>query len=139
MSLVVDGDGIIRDAAFAADGLSQEAGETWLGRRWIDTVTVESRPKVLSLIEDAAPGTVTRWRQVNHPSAQGGADVPIRYAALRIPDDDRIIVIGRDLGRSRPCSSAWPNRSRRWSATMPACAAPRRATGCCSSSPASRS
>lgn len=97
VSLVVDGDGVIRDAAFGADGLSEEAGETWLGRRWIDTVTVESRPKVLSLLEDAGPGAVTRWRQVNHPSAQGGADVPIRYAALRIPDDDRIIVIGRDL------------------------------------------
>lgn len=97
VSLVVDGDGVIRDAAFGADGLSEEAGETWLGRRWIDTVTVESRPKVLRLIEDAEPGAVTRWRQVNHPSAQGGADVPIRYAALRVPDDDRIIVIGRDL------------------------------------------
>ncbi|MGX7706823.1 transcriptional regulator PpsR [Methylobacterium sp. Gmos1] len=97
VSLVVDGDGVIRDAAFAADDLSEETGDRWLGRRWIDTVTVESRPKVLSLIEDAAPGAVTRWRQVNHPSAQGGADVPIRYAALRVPDDDRIIVIGRDL------------------------------------------
>ncbi|MCF4126287.1 transcriptional regulator PpsR [Methylobacterium sp. SyP6R] len=97
VSLVVDGEGIIRDAAFAADGLSEEAGDRWLGRRWVDTVTVESRPKILSLIEDAAPGTVTRWRQVNHPSAQGGVDVPIRYAALRVPDDDRIIVIGRDL------------------------------------------
>ncbi len=97
VSLVVDGDGVIRDAAFGADGLSEEAGETWLGRRWIDTVTVESRPKILRLIEDAEPGAVTRWRQVNHPSVQGGADVPIRYAALRVPDDDRIIVIGRDL------------------------------------------
>ncbi|RVU20745.1 transcriptional regulator PpsR [Methylobacterium oryzihabitans] len=97
VSLVVDGEGVIRDAAFGADGLSEEAGETWLGRRWIDTVTVESRPKVASLLEDAGLGAVTRWRQVNHPSAQGGADVPIRYAALRIPDDDRIIVIGRDL------------------------------------------
>jgi transcriptional regulator PpsR len=97
VSLVVDGEGVIRDAAFGADGLSEEAGDRWLGRRWIDTVTVESRPKVLSLIEDAAPDAVTRWRQVNHPSAQGGVDVPIRYAALRVPDDDRIIVIGRDL------------------------------------------
>ncbi|MEH3148723.1 MAG: transcriptional regulator PpsR [Methylobacterium frigidaeris] len=97
VSLVIDGDGVIRDATFKADGLSEEAGVPWLGRRWIDTVTVESRPKIVSLLEDAGLGAVTRWRQVNHPSARGGADVPIRYAALRIPDDDRTIVIGRDL------------------------------------------
>ncbi|MFE1598878.1 transcriptional regulator PpsR [Methylobacterium sp. ID0610] len=97
VSLVVDGDGVIRDAAFGAEGLAAEAGERWLGRPWIDTVTVESRPKIASLLEDATPGAVTRWRQVNHPSANGGADVPIRYSALRIPDDGRIIVIGRDL------------------------------------------
>jgi transcriptional regulator PpsR len=97
VSLVVDDDGVIRDATFGADGLSEEAGDRWLGRRWIDTVTVESRPKIASLLKDAEPGEVTRWRQVNHPSANGGADVPIRYSAMRLPDDGRIIVIGRDL------------------------------------------
>ncbi|WP_018260066.1 transcriptional regulator PpsR [Methylobacterium sp. WSM2598] len=97
VSLIVDPDGVIRDATFGADGLAEEAGESWLGRRWIDTVTAESRAKIASLLEDAGPGTVTRWRQVNHPSRSGGADVPIRYSALRIPGDGRIIAIGRDL------------------------------------------
>ncbi|MGY2047834.1 transcriptional regulator PpsR [Methylobacterium sp. JK268] len=97
VSLVVDGGGVIRDATFGAEGLSEEAGEDWLGRRWIDTVTVESRPKIASILKDAEPGAVTRWRQVNHPSASGGADVPIRYSALRVPDGGEIIVVGRDL------------------------------------------
>ncbi|RZK96521.1 MAG: transcriptional regulator PpsR, partial [Methylobacterium sp.] len=68
LSLVVDADGIIRDAAFAAPDLAGQGCDTWLGRRWIDTVTVESRPKIDALLRDAAPDGVTRWRQVNHPS-----------------------------------------------------------------------
>ena len=104
VSLVVDGDGVIRDAAFGADGLSEEAGETWLGRRWIDTVTVESRPKVLRLIEDAEPGAVTRWRQVNHPVA-GAQDLPLSYSVVPVrrkgqSADSAIthsLAFGRDL------------------------------------------
>lgn len=70
--------------------------ETWLGKPWIDTVTVESRPKIDALLRDAAPGTMTRWRQVNHPSPTG-TDLPIRYATLRPQKDGPIIVVGQDL------------------------------------------
>ncbi|GJD51632.1 hypothetical protein OPKNFCMD_4387 [Methylobacterium crusticola] len=96
LSLVVDHDGVIRDATFGSDDLADEGVGRWLGRRWIDTVTVESRPKIADLLQDAAPGAVTRWRQVNHPSASG-IDVPIRYSALRLPGNGPIIAIGRDL------------------------------------------
>lgn len=70
--------------------------ESWLGKPWIDTVTVESRPKIDALLRDAAPGTMTRWRQVNHPSPTG-TDLPIRYATLRPQKDGPIIVVGQDL------------------------------------------
>ncbi|MCJ2105469.1 transcriptional regulator PpsR [Methylobacterium sp. E-041] len=96
LSLVVDADGIIRDAAFAAPDLAGQGCDTWLGRRWIDTVTVESRPKIDALLRDAAPDGVTRWRQVNHPSVSGD-DLPIRYAAMRFGTDGSIIAIGRNL------------------------------------------
>ncbi|MBY0295826.1 MAG: transcriptional regulator PpsR [Methylobacterium sp.] len=96
LSLVVDRDGVIRDATFGADGLADDGAARWLGRRWIDTVTVESRPKIAELLDDAAPGTVTRWRQVNHPSVSG-IDLPIRYSTLRLPREGQILAIGRDL------------------------------------------
>jgi transcriptional regulator PpsR len=96
LSLVVDGDGIIRDATFGSSDLKGEGCETWLGRPWIDTVTVESRPKIEALLKDAAPGAVTRWRQVNHISPTG-TDLPVRYAAMRLPKNDRILVLGRNL------------------------------------------
>ncbi len=96
LSLVIDGEGIVRDATFGSSDLAGEGCETWLGRPWIDTVTVESRPKIAALLKDAAPNAVTRWRQVNHVSPTG-TDLPIRYAAMRLAQDGQILVLGRNL------------------------------------------
>ncbi|MEH3116984.1 MAG: transcriptional regulator PpsR [Methylorubrum populi] len=96
LSLVVDQKGIVRDTASSRAEFEGEGIEAWLGRPWIDTVTVESRPKIDALLRDAAPGAITRWRQVNHPSPSG-TDLPIRYATLRTREDGPIIVVGQDL------------------------------------------
>ncbi|GEP00098.1 transcriptional regulator PpsR [Methylobacterium haplocladii] len=96
LSLVVDADGIIRDAAFSGEDLGAEGVESWLGRPWIDTVTIESRPKIDALLRDAAPGAITRWRQVNHPSPRG-IDLPVRYSTMRPKVGGPVIVLGRDL------------------------------------------
>ncbi|WP_455965045.1 transcriptional regulator PpsR [Methylorubrum aminovorans] len=96
LSLVVDDRGIIRDTSSGRSDFEGQGIETWLGKPWIDTVTVESRPKIDALLRDAVPGTMTRWRQVNHPSPTG-TDLPIRYATLRPNKDGPIIVIGQDL------------------------------------------
>ncbi len=95
LSLVIDADGVIRDAAVGAD-LAAETVAGWLGRRWIDTVTVESRPKIDALLRDAGTEGITRWRQVNHPSPDG-ADLPIRYASIRPSEGGPILVLGRDM------------------------------------------
>ncbi|CAA2144965.1 MULTISPECIES: transcriptional regulator PpsR [Methylobacterium] len=96
LALIVDADGVIRDAAFGNADFTDEGCETWLGQLWVDTVTVESRPKIAALLRDAAPGAVTRWRQVNHPSATG-IDLPVRYSAMRLETGGPVIVIGRNL------------------------------------------
>ncbi|WP_264048809.1 transcriptional regulator PpsR [Methylobacterium flocculans] len=96
LSLVIDADGVIRDATFGNADLEGEGCETWLGRPWVDTVTVESRPKIAALLKDAAPGAVTRWRQVNHISPTG-TDLPVRYAAMRLAKDGQVLVLGRNL------------------------------------------
>ncbi|WP_457106427.1 transcriptional regulator PpsR [Methylobacterium sp. P5_C11] len=95
LSLIVDADGVIRDATVGTD-LEASTVAGWLGRRWIDTVTVESRPKVDALLRDARAEGITRWRQVNHPSPDG-ADLPIRYASIRPSEGGPILVLGRDM------------------------------------------
>jgi len=96
LSLLVDAEGVIRETTIGAGTLGGEGIESWLGRRFIDTVTVESRPKIDALLRDAGAGGVTRWRQVNHPSP-GGADLPIRYSTIRPQTGGPILVLGRDL------------------------------------------
>ncbi len=95
IALIVDSKGVIRDVAVGGEEIDPDACEAWIGRRWIDTVTVESRPKIEELIRDAEEAARLRWRQVNHPS-KNGADLPIRYAALKI-NNGRIVAVGRDL------------------------------------------
>ncbi len=98
VTLIIDGKGIIRDFAFQNQELSTalDQGLNWLGQRWADTVTTESRPKIESLLSQSSTKAPTRWRQVNHPSA-GELDVPVMYSAVQVGDEKRIVAFGRDL------------------------------------------
>jgi transcriptional regulator PpsR len=96
VALIVDGEGIIRDVAFGSDDLSSEGYSKWRGQHWVDTVTLESRPKVEALLRDAASNVRSKGRHVNHTSARG-ADVPILYSAVQVGGKDRVVAIGRDL------------------------------------------
>ncbi len=96
VALVVDAKGIIRDIAVENEEIAKEGAERWLDRPWVDTVTLESRPKILELLSDASKAPLPRWRQVNHPSTRG-RDLPVRYTAVEVAPEGRIIALGRDL------------------------------------------
>lgn len=96
VTLVLDRAGVILDVAFGGDELAKDVYRDWIGRRWADTVTVESRPKIEDLVREAKPRVSTRWRQVNYPALKG-PDVPVRFSAVRFGADDRILAVGRDL------------------------------------------
>jgi transcriptional regulator PpsR len=96
VALVVDREGVIRDFALGSQDLPEDECGTWIGRQWIQTVTVESRPKVQALLRDAAAGVPPRWRHVNHPSSRG-ADLPILYHAIRVGPSGRVVAVGRNL------------------------------------------
>lgn len=101
VALVLDGDGVIQDVTLGDETLAREHVESWIGRAWADTVTVESREKVEALLRDAAGAAGARWRQVNHPS-RGGSDWPVLYSAVRLEPAargtaGRTIAFGRDL------------------------------------------
>jgi transcriptional regulator PpsR len=98
ITAIIDRGGVVRDLAIHDEGLARELGacETWLGRAWIDTVTVEARPKIETLLREARGSESPRWRQVNHPVA-GRADVPVLYAVEPLGKDGRLVAFGRDL------------------------------------------
>ncbi len=92
LTLVIDRNGVVVDAAIGAD--CGAPARDWIGRAWIDTVTVESRPKVEAMLRDAKKGVSPRWRQVNHP-APAGPDLPVRYCAAGAGAN--VVAFGRDL------------------------------------------
>ena len=93
ITLVLDESGTILDTAF--DPNEFPGFEGWEGTNWIDTVTVESRPKVMEMLAAARRGEVQHWRQVNHPTRDG--DIAIRYAVLNVNGGEHRIAFGRDL------------------------------------------
>jgi transcriptional regulator PpsR len=93
---VIDRKGVVRDFSIGNEDLGLEINAKWAGQSWAQTVTVESRPKIAALLQDAANGPSTRGRQVNHPSTRG-PDVPILYNAVKVGRDGNILALGRDL------------------------------------------
>ena len=49
--------------------LTRDGARAWLDQPWLDTVTIESRPKVDALLRDAAKGDSPRWREINQITA----------------------------------------------------------------------
>ena len=94
VALVIDGDGIIRNVATGKGG-AHPVSKQWIGLRWADTVTPHTRAKIDLLLNEANSGGVSKRREVNHPS-NGGDDVPMTYAAIRLGEGGPVLVAGRD-------------------------------------------
>jgi hypothetical protein len=94
--LIIDKRGVIHDGAFGRDDLYAHIQGEWLGRAWLDTVTLESGPKVLAMLRELEPKTAGRSREVNPPAARG-ADVPILCSAIQVGRQRRVVVLGREL------------------------------------------
>jgi transcriptional regulator PpsR len=94
--LVIDQAGVVRDLTVSGEQIAADFHRKWIGRRWIDTVTVESRPKIEALLKEAGVRKASRWRQVNHPRPRG-PDLPVLYATMRVGRDGRMVAVGRDL------------------------------------------
>lgn len=95
IALVIDDAGVIRSVALGDDPLDGSASG-WVGRRWSETVTGETRTKIEQLLAEAQTSGITRRREVNHPT-ESGHDIPVAYAAIRLGDNGPVLAVGRDL------------------------------------------
>jgi transcriptional regulator PpsR len=98
IALVVSNDrqGIILDVSFGSEALSAAMADNWIGKPWVDTVSVESRPKIELLLRDSSAKGMPRWRMVNHASSTG-PDLPVMYAAAQMNADGRVVAFGRSM------------------------------------------
>ncbi|MFM9852917.1 MAG: transcriptional regulator PpsR [Sphingomonadaceae bacterium] len=95
VTIVIDSAGIIRDVALGGNGLPKAWITDWIGRAWIDTVSIDGRTKIEQMLADAASGEAARWRQVNHSSSLG--ELPVRYLTLRLGSNEGVIAVGREM------------------------------------------
>ncbi|MBA4285339.1 MAG: transcriptional regulator PpsR [Xanthomonadaceae bacterium] len=96
IALVVDDQGVIQRIALGGGEPVKTMADDWVGRRFADTVTADTRRKVEQLLADVAATGLSRARQVNHPSPLG-LDVPVAYSAVRLGLGGPLLVVGRDM------------------------------------------
>jgi transcriptional regulator PpsR len=96
LSLVLDASGVIEDVSTGRDTLMALGCQGWIGRPWIETVTLESRVKVEQMLREAGEGQPPRWRHINHPAASGN-DLPLQYIVLAMGGAGKRVAVARDL------------------------------------------
>jgi transcriptional regulator PpsR len=101
LALVIGSDGNVLEIVTGAAIQSHPGWNALVGKSWRESVRGESQGKVDQLLEEARAGRTTRPREVNQ-IVEGVGDVPFRFSAVRMDDDDRVIALGHDL---RPLSA----------------------------------
>lgn len=102
IALALDDNGVISDISVSVDDMPDLSG--WIGRRWEDTVALDSKPKISEMLASQSGGKPERWRQVNHPGPDG--NLPIHYRLVDLGEGNPRMAIGRDV-------RAWANLQQR--------------------------
>ncbi len=95
IALVIDRDGVIRSVAEGASPLPAECSH-WVGRRWVDTVSTDTRRKIEMLLDEVGSSAISQRREVNHPTGDGDS-VPMAWTAIRLGEHGPVVAVGRDL------------------------------------------
>jgi transcriptional regulator PpsR len=95
VTLVMDPQGVIEDVSTGRDTLAALGCQAWIGRRWMDTVTSESRIKIQEMLQSQGVPDVMRWRHVNHTTPMGN-EVALQYVVLPL-GAGKLLAMGRDL------------------------------------------
>lgn len=93
VTLILDENGKVIDGT--ADPQAFPQLDDWIGNDWLDTVTAESKPKVMEMLAAVRRGQVQQWREVNQAHQEG--DVPLKYVLLGLGQSKHSIAIGRDM------------------------------------------
>jgi len=102
--LLLDGRGVIVDLAFSGDALIAQGCQSWRSKAWVETVTVESQPKVQALLNPAQQEPAAPWRHINH-TLPDGSDLPLSCSVVQLAatgagktrSGPYTIAFGRDL------------------------------------------
>ncbi len=95
--LVIDPEGRILTVFTGQDTPAAAGTTSWPGRRWVDTVTPETRHKVTRMLHELSVSGSARRRELNHPLPNGHS-AAFAYHAVRLGREGLCLAMGRDLG-----------------------------------------
>ena len=92
---VLDTNGIIQDVV-NAEKIGIEDSSSLLNKKWMDTIAIDSHPKVHALMDASAPEGAQKWRQINQ-LLPDGKSLPILFSTIHLVKQKKVLAIGRDL------------------------------------------
>ena len=95
VTLVLDVEGVIREATFASS-LKDENADSWVGRPWLETVASLGNSNVQRMLEDARSTGISAFRQITQrfPS---GLEVPMEYTTVLLGGRAGMLAVGKNL------------------------------------------
>jgi transcriptional regulator PpsR len=97
ISFVLDDSGSIQDVYSHKQSLIKRIPGDLIGKKWLEVVEPDSKKKVQHLLDDANRDSISKFRQINLSSNSKDTSLPIMCASIKVPSNQKIIVIGRDL------------------------------------------
>lgn len=95
IALVLDHDGIIQDISLSKGDLVESGIGSWVGKPWIETVTSDSRDKILDILDVKSTGSAGRWQPINHKMSNGH-NLPVRYLMFSLGASGHLLAFGQD-------------------------------------------
>lgn len=96
LTLVLNGSGAVLDMAYSGAELTSDGIDGWIGRPLGGCVTEDSRNKVEIMFGELSSGLVSRRRELNFVG-ESGESLPMNCMAVRLGDEGRIVLFGRDM------------------------------------------
>ena len=96
LSLILDEAGLVLDMAFSGAELTGDGVDRWIGSPFADAVADDSRSKVAAMLGELVTGPVSRRREINFLD-ESDESVPMSCIAIRLGEQGRIVVFGRDM------------------------------------------
>lgn len=94
--MLVDHSAIVSQVYLAGNDLAEYGLSKLVGKRLHDCVTIESVPKIESMLSAGTSHHPVRGYQVNH-KCSGKPDLPVAYSAYHAKDFPYTLVVGREL------------------------------------------
>lgn len=100
IAMVLDGTGVITAITHNEARSLAPASADWLGRPLVDTVSMDTRHKIVTLLAEVSGAGLARRREVNlllPATTPPGEGIAVAYTALRLGAEGPMLVVGHDL------------------------------------------